>query len=119
MKIAVIGALADGGSHLVLDLITDGAPYEVIAFLDDNPALWGTSLCGIPVLGPSADASRAVDVGAEGAVVFLGNPREPESALAVSYSPLDCSFRSSFIRGRTSPRRQRSAGARLSAPWRR
>lgn len=80
MKIAVIGALADGGSHLVLDLITDGAPYEVIAFLDDNPALWGTSLCGIPVLGPSADASRAVDVGAEGAVVFLGNPRDRERA---------------------------------------
>ena len=78
MKIAVVGARADGGAHLVLDLIADGAPYEVVAFLDDNPALRDTSVCGIPVLGSSADAARAVDAGAEGAVVFLGNPRDGE-----------------------------------------
>ena len=63
MKIAVVGAHADGGAHLVLDLVADGAPYEVIAFLDDDPELWGTSVCGIPVLGSSADAARAVDCG--------------------------------------------------------
>jgi sugar O-acyltransferase (sialic acid O-acetyltransferase NeuD family) len=78
MKIAVVGARAEGGAHLLLDLVADGAPYEVIAFLDDNPALWGTSVCGIPVLGSSADAARAVDSGAEGVAVFLGNPRDRE-----------------------------------------
>ena len=30
MKIAVVGAHADGGAHLVLDLVADGAPYKVI-----------------------------------------------------------------------------------------
>lgn len=78
MKIAVVGARADGGAHLVLDLIADGAPYKVIAFLDDNPELWGKSVCGIPVLGSSADAALAVVSGAEGAVVFLVNPRDRE-----------------------------------------
>src|SRR5262245_4939071 len=78
MKIVVVGARADGGAHLVLDLIADGAPYEVIAFLDDNPTLWGTTVCGIPVLGSSADVARAVDVGADGAVVLLVNPRDRE-----------------------------------------
>jgi sugar O-acyltransferase (sialic acid O-acetyltransferase NeuD family) len=63
---------------MVLDLVADGSPHEVIAFLDDNPALWGTSVCGIPVLGSSADAAGAIEAGAEGAVVFLGNPRDRE-----------------------------------------
>lgn len=80
MKLAVIGARADGGAHMILDLITDGAPHEVIAFLDDNPALWGTKVCGVPVLGSSADARRAVEAGAEGAVVFLPSPHVRERA---------------------------------------
>jgi len=78
MKIVVVGARADGGAHMILDLVTDGAPHEVVAFLDDNQSLWGTCLRGVPILGCSADAARAVDVGAEGAVIFLGNPRDRE-----------------------------------------
>src|SRR5262249_48318203 len=49
-------------------------------FAGRQPALWGTSVCGIPVFGSSADISRAVNAGAEGAVVFLGNPRDRERA---------------------------------------
>lgn len=78
MKLVVIGARADGEAHMILDLVADGAPYEVVAFLDDNPALWGTTVQGIPVLGPCADAARAVAAGAEGAVVFLGSPHNRE-----------------------------------------
>jgi sugar O-acyltransferase (sialic acid O-acetyltransferase NeuD family) len=59
---------------MILDLCADGAPYEVVAFLDDEPALRGTRVCGIPILGSSADAAQAVAAGAEGAIVFLGNP---------------------------------------------
>jgi hypothetical protein len=32
VKIAVVGARADGGAHMVLDLVAEGAPYEVVAF---------------------------------------------------------------------------------------
>ena len=78
MKLVVVGARADGGAHMVLDLIADGAPYEAVAFLDDNRALWGTTVCGVPVLGSPAHAARAVEAGAEGAVVFLGSPRDRE-----------------------------------------
>ncbi len=83
MKLAVVGARADGGAHMVLDLVADGTPHEVVAFLDDDPALWGTTVCGIPVLGPTADAARAVAAGAEGAVVFLGSPRDRERVAGI------------------------------------
>jgi sugar O-acyltransferase (sialic acid O-acetyltransferase NeuD family) len=78
VKLAVVGARAGGGAHMVLDLVADGAPFEVVAFLDDDPALWGTTVRGVPVLGPSADAARALDAGAEGAVVFLASPHDRE-----------------------------------------
>jgi sugar O-acyltransferase (sialic acid O-acetyltransferase NeuD family) len=80
MKLAVVGARADGGAHMLLDLVADGAPFEVIAFLDDDPALWRTEVAGIPVLGPSTEAARAVELGAEGAVVFLSRPVDRERA---------------------------------------
>jgi sugar O-acyltransferase (sialic acid O-acetyltransferase NeuD family) len=78
MKLVVIGARADAGAHMIVDMITDGAPYEVVAFLDDNQSLWGTRICGVPVVGGCLDAARAIDLGAEGAAIFLGNPRDRE-----------------------------------------
>jgi sugar O-acyltransferase (sialic acid O-acetyltransferase NeuD family) len=78
VKLAVVGARADFGAHMIVDLVADGALHELVAFLDDDPRLWGTSVSGIPVLGPCTDAARAVAAGAEGAVVFLGTPRDRE-----------------------------------------
>ena len=78
MKLVVVGARADQGAHMVLDTIADGAPHVVVAFLDDDPKLWNTTLHGVPVLGPATDAARAVAAGAEGAVVFVADPRQRE-----------------------------------------
>lgn len=78
MKLVVVGARADHGAHMILDTVADGAPHVVVAFLDDDRKLWGTTLSGIPVLGPATDAARAVAAGAEGAVVFVANPQQRE-----------------------------------------
>ena len=84
MRIVVIGARADGGAHMLVDLVADGAPFEIVGFLDDDPMLWGTHVCGIPVLGPSANvASRSQEVDAEGAVVFLGSPQDRARVAAI------------------------------------
>ena len=83
MKLAVVGARADGGAHMILDLVADGAPHEVVAFLDDDPKLWGTAVHGIPILGPPTDAAGAVAAGAEGGVVFLGAPRDRERVAGI------------------------------------
>jgi sugar O-acyltransferase (sialic acid O-acetyltransferase NeuD family) len=78
MKLVVIGARADNGAHMMLDLIADGVTHEIVAFLDDNPDLWGTRVEGVPVLGPAAAADQALDAGATGAVLFLGTPGDRE-----------------------------------------
>ena len=53
----VIGA-GDVGAYLAWNVERFGLPYEVIGFLDDDPAKAGRSLCGIPVLGPVAAVAR-------------------------------------------------------------
>jgi sugar O-acyltransferase (sialic acid O-acetyltransferase NeuD family) len=50
MRIAIIG----GGGHakVVVDAILAAGRDEISAILDDNPALWGKTLLGCPILGP-------------------------------------------------------------------
>jgi sugar O-acyltransferase (sialic acid O-acetyltransferase NeuD family) len=70
--------LGTGGTCLdILDTVLDlngagnGPGFDCIGFLDDNPALWGSTIQGVPVLGSLASASQLRDC------VFvngIGNP---------------------------------------------
>ena len=57
MKIVVMGA--SGHGQVVADILfqmwTKGREMEIIGFLDDDPALRGTRVLGLPVLGNFAD----------------------------------------------------------------
>ena len=45
------------GRHVLADL--RGLPYTVVAFVDNNPALWGSEVQGLEVLSPEARADFA------------------------------------------------------------
>jgi sugar O-acyltransferase (sialic acid O-acetyltransferase NeuD family) len=73
-KLVILGG--GGTAKDVLSIIGDmgrsGSPYEVVGILDDNPALDGQEVCGIPVLGP-LERAKSLDE-----VLFvncLGSPR--------------------------------------------
>jgi len=57
MKIVVMGA--SGHGQVVADVLfqmwTKGREMEIVGFLDDDPALAGTRVLGLPVLGRLAD----------------------------------------------------------------
>jgi FkbM family methyltransferase len=44
------------GRHVLADL--DGLPFKPVAFVDNNPDLWGSEIGGIEVLGPDRAAAR-------------------------------------------------------------
>jgi len=49
-RLLVVGA-GVAGQSLVREIQTDGLPAVPVAFLDDDPTLIGTEVCGLPVLG--------------------------------------------------------------------
>lgn len=51
----IVDAVRDAGRH------ADSAQFRVAGFLDDNPAVLGTEVCGIPVLGPLKIACELKD----------------------------------------------------------
>jgi FlaA1/EpsC-like NDP-sugar epimerase len=64
-RLLVVGA-GSAGRSLVEEIQHDGLPAEPVAFLDDDPALQGTEVCGLPVLGGCEDlVAVAADVRAE------------------------------------------------------
>lgn len=56
MDIYIIGA----GNHgeVVLDIVREAGQHKVVGFLDDNPALYGQELDGVPILGPPSLADK-------------------------------------------------------------
>lgn len=82
-----------GTSRDILDTVLDindaGGPvrYECVAFLDDNPAMIGSSINGVPVAGPLA---RADGIGGCMFVNGIGSPatfREKERLIASARIP--------------------------------
>ena len=53
---------ASGLGREVLNAVEAAGRHRVIGFLDDEAALHGTSVNGVPVLGPIEDAVRYTDV---------------------------------------------------------
>ena len=57
---------------------SQGESYRVVGFLDDDPDRQGTSVDGVPVLGPAEDAREHAQRGAA-VLVCVGNPGAPDS----------------------------------------
>ena len=55
--IIIVGASGHGREvlWLIREMINDGASYRVAGFVDDNPALQGQEVVGVPVLGTLDD----------------------------------------------------------------
>jgi UDP-perosamine 4-acetyltransferase len=76
--IPIIGYGAGGHARSLLEAIASGGRHEVVALVDDDPRLEGTTVLGVPVaLGPPAlDALRGQ--GIAHAFVGVGGVRSPD-----------------------------------------
>jgi UDP-perosamine 4-acetyltransferase len=74
-KLVLVGARLDGQAGIVLDTIADGfLPYQVVAFLDETPGLWGSRIAGIPVYGePFNHLDRVLGLGVREGMVSIGD----------------------------------------------
>lgn len=71
-NILIIGA--GGHGRVVLDILTAAGVYNVVGFIDNNAAMHGRRVDGIPVLGGVADlAAIAVRHAAAGAIIAIGD----------------------------------------------
>lgn len=71
MDVIILGA--GGHGRVVLDILTQARSHTPIGFLDNNPALHGRRIDGLPVIG---DTSRLPDMfrqGVRGAVIAVGD----------------------------------------------
>ncbi len=73
MEVVVIGA--GGHGRVVLDILLCSGQHRVVGILDADPALAGTHLYGIEVLGPVNLLSRLRQQRVRGAVVAIGDNR--------------------------------------------
>ena len=53
-RLLVVGA-GEAGQSLVREILAEGLAVRPVAFLDDDSALQGSEICGLPVLGGTAD----------------------------------------------------------------
>jgi sugar O-acyltransferase (sialic acid O-acetyltransferase NeuD family) len=80
LLIAGAGGLARETASAVAAVNAVGAadagapPWRLLGFLDDDPALQGTSVSGLPVLGPLSTVAGYPDAAV---VVCIANPRNP------------------------------------------
>ncbi|GIJ44553.1 putative acetyltransferase EpsM [Virgisporangium aliadipatigenens] len=73
LLIAGAGGLARETAAVVAAVNRVRPTWDLLGFLDDEPALHGTSRGGVPIVGPLAHAQEAT----AGVVVCIGNPNDP------------------------------------------
>lgn len=71
MNVVIIGA--GGHGKVVLDILRAQKRHKAIAFLDADPALSGTRVCGLPVLGAPNLLPRLRARRIAGAIVAIGD----------------------------------------------
>lgn len=49
--IPVVGVGAGGHAKVIIDILRQMGQYETVALTDPNPDLWGSQLCGVPIIG--------------------------------------------------------------------
>jgi sugar O-acyltransferase (sialic acid O-acetyltransferase NeuD family) len=81
MELVIIGA--GGHGKVVLDILQMSTKHRVVGFLDADPALAGTQVNGLPVIGPVNQVSRLRQQKIKGAIVAIGDNR-----VRVSYAAL-------------------------------
>src|SRR5260370_29525936 len=82
----VVGLGAGGHARVVIDILRTG-PANIVALLDQNPTLWGTTVLGVKVVGGDDMLSRLRSDGVGHAFIGLGGagdmrPRRRLHALA-------------------------------------
>jgi UDP-perosamine 4-acetyltransferase len=83
MDVVIIGAGGHGKS--VLDIFRSGrargtkSAFNVVGFIDANPALHGTTVAGLPVLGPANRLPKLKSRKIGGAIVAIGDNRARQS----------------------------------------
>jgi sugar O-acyltransferase (sialic acid O-acetyltransferase NeuD family) len=67
--------IVGGGGHgrVVLDILMQSRQYEVLGFLDSNPALHGRRMDGVPILGDIQALPDLRRQGLAGAIVAIGD----------------------------------------------
>jgi UDP-perosamine 4-acetyltransferase len=80
--------LAGAGTYgqVYLSYLREDAHFEVVGFLDDDPALVGTTVQGIPVMGTTSDLVQCKQQGIKGVVVPIGNNEARVRILAQSHA---------------------------------
>src|SRR5262245_48880464 len=75
MDVVIVGA--GGHGKVVLDILRSASAPKIrpVGFLDADPALIGTSIDGLPVLGPIHQISRLRQQKVGGAIVAIGDNR--------------------------------------------
>jgi sugar O-acyltransferase (sialic acid O-acetyltransferase NeuD family) len=81
MDLVIIGA--GGHGKVVLDIIQAAGKHRVVGFLDADPALAGSEVNGVPVLGQMNQVMRLRQQKIRGAIVAIGDNR-----VRVSYAAL-------------------------------
>lgn len=63
-----------GHGRVVLDILVNGATYDVVGFVDSNPQTHGRRVDGVPVLGSPNDLQRIRDErGASHCIIAIGD----------------------------------------------
>ena len=70
----IIGARKDGHAKVVLEIINAGKKYNVIGFVDDDPAKIGTEIKGIKVIGSVKELKEFKErLGVKAGIVAIGD----------------------------------------------
>lgn len=91
VRVVILGARADGHAKVVLEILQATGQFEVVGFLDDDPAKAGQEIRGVPVLGPiDRLASIKKTLGVSGAIAAIGdNPGRRALATKIREAGLD------------------------------
>lgn len=71
-RVLILGA--GGHGRVVLDILVQAGRHQIVGFLDNNPAILGRRIDGLPVYGATGDLQRfARELDAAAAIVAIGD----------------------------------------------
>ena len=80
-RVIVIGA-GEAGNLLVREMLRFPTGYHPVAFVDDDPSMWGASVHGVEVVGASSNLERFANAYAADELI-IAIPSAPPAALRV------------------------------------
>ena len=76
-RVVVVGA-GEAGNLLGREILRYPTGYRLVAFVDDDPAKWGSTLHGVEVVGATQDLPRVVELGRADEVIIATPSARPE-----------------------------------------